>query len=186
VSADVDVRILVAALELLEEHGVARLTVEATAERAGVAKTTIYRRYRNAADLATAALAHSDEVGGALSGGDPDDLRATLLAFLTTLGTRLERVGLDVLGAMLTEPEGELLALHRRRMVLPHRDRLAGLIAAAQARGEVRDDADPLLLIELLVGSFFARHVAGREMAVEAWAEAALDLVWRGLEPDPR
>lgn len=47
----------------------------------------------------------------------------------------------------------------------------------------MRADVDPLLVIEMLVGSFFARHVAGREMPVEAWADAALDLVWRGMAP---
>lgn len=178
----VDDRILGAALELLEEQGMARLTVEATAERAGVAKTTIYRRHRNAADLATAALAHADtDVDAAAA--YPDDLRAALVAFLTTFAAERERVGLDVLGAMLAEPDGELLALHRERVVLPHRTRLAEQVVAAQDRGDVRADLDPLLVIELLVGSFFSRHVAGREMDAAAWAEAAVDLVWRGLEP---
>lgn len=179
----VDDRILAAALELLEEHGVARLTVEATAERAGVAKTTIYRRYRNAADLATAAIAEADTDADA-AGAHPDDLRAALLAFLAAFAAKLERVGLDVLGAMLAEPDGELLALHRERVVLPHREHLATLVVAAQERGQVRADFDPLLAIELLVGSFFARHVAGRSMDAEAWALAAVDLLWRGLEPE--
>jgi AcrR family transcriptional regulator len=178
----VDDRILAAALGLLEEQGVARLTVEATAERAGVAKTTIYRRYRNAADLASAAIAGADtDVDAAAA--HPDDLHAALLAFLTAFAAKLERVGLDVLGAMLAEPDGELLALHRERVVLPHREQLAAIIAAAQERGQVRRDVDPLLVIELLVGSFFARHVAGREMDADAWAAAAVDLVWRGLQP---
>lgn len=178
----VEDRILAAALELLEEHGVARLTMEATAERAGVAKTTLYRRHRNAADLATAAIAHADsDVDAAAE--HPDDLRAALLAFLRTFAAEREKVGLDVVGAMLSEPDGELLALHRERVVRPHRDRLAALVAVAQDRGEVRRDVDPLLAIELLVGSFFARHVAGRQMDPDAWAEAAVDLLWRGLEP---
>jgi len=178
----VEQRILDAALELLEARGVARLTVEAVAERSGVAKTTIYRRHRNAADLATAAIAYGDTDVDA-AGAHPDDLRAALLAFLTRFAAKLERVGLDVLGTMLSEPDGELLALHRERVVLPHREELATIVVAAQERGQVRADFDPLLAIELLVGSFFARHVAGREMDAQEWAAAAVDLLWRGLEP---
>jgi AcrR family transcriptional regulator len=181
VSADVDDRIMTAAFALLEEGGVARLTVGAVAERSGVAKTTIYRRHRNAADIASAALAYFDTDADAADA--EDDLRSALRAFLATLGRKLETVGLDVLGTMLTESDGELLALHRQRVVLPHRERVRRLIAAAQERGEVRADLDPLLVIELLVGSFFARHVAGREMDPDEWAAAAVDLLWRGMGP---
>lgn len=181
-SADVDDRILAAAHDLLAERGMAELTVEAVAERAGVAKTTVYRRYRNRNDVATAALARFDaDLGGAAAGDDP---RAALRGFLVAFARKLERMGLDVLGAMLTEPEGsDLLPLHRARVIEPHRRVVAHHIRAAQERGLVRADVDPLLVIEMLVGSFFARHVAGREMPVEAWADAALDLVWRGMAP---
>jgi AcrR family transcriptional regulator len=41
----VDEVILAAALDLLGEHGYSRLTVEGVALRAGVAKTTLYRRW---------------------------------------------------------------------------------------------------------------------------------------------
>ena len=41
-----DERITAAALDLLRTQGPAAVTVEAVAARSGVAKTTIYRRYR--------------------------------------------------------------------------------------------------------------------------------------------
>lgn len=179
----IDGRILSAAYALLGERGVRALTVEAVAARAGVAKTTIYRRYRNSADLATAALAHAgDELEGVVL---PDDLRAQLRIFLVAFATKLERAGLDVLGTMLSEPaDSELLELHRARVVGPHRERMSALVRAAQERGEVRADFDPALALELLVGSFFARHVGGRELAPEQWADAAVDLLWRGIAVD--
>src|ERR671935_2485662 len=48
--------ILDATRELLAELGVGGLTVEGVAARAGVAKTTIYRRWRSKEDLALAVL----------------------------------------------------------------------------------------------------------------------------------
>ena len=52
-----DQRISAAALDLLRTKGPAAVTVEAVVARSGVAKTTIYRRYRNRNDMLTAALA---------------------------------------------------------------------------------------------------------------------------------
>lgn len=40
-----DAAILQAARDLMAEGGLSNLTVEGTAQRAGVAKTTVYRRY---------------------------------------------------------------------------------------------------------------------------------------------
>src|SRR6266851_9913792 len=48
--------ILKATREILAQAGVHGLTVEGVAARSGVAKTTIYRRWRSKEDLALAAL----------------------------------------------------------------------------------------------------------------------------------
>lgn len=177
--------ILRATYDLLVERGVQALTVEAVAERAGVAKTTVYRRFRNRADLSTAALARfDDELDGVVL---PDGLRLQLRTFLVAFATTFERVGLDVLGTMLSEPaDSELLELHRARVVVPHRERMSALVRAAQERGEVRPDFDGRLAMEMLVGSFFARHVGGRQLDPEQWADESVDLLWRGMAVDGR
>ena len=64
-----DEAILAAARDLLAEGGLANLTVEGTAQRAGVAKTTVYRRYPTKLDLAVAAVADL------VSGGGPESER---------------------------------------------------------------------------------------------------------------
>ena len=51
-----DERITAAALELLRAKGPKAVTVEAVAARADVAKTTIYRRYRDRQEMLAAAL----------------------------------------------------------------------------------------------------------------------------------
>lgn len=50
-----DAAIMAAALELLRERGYAGLTLDDVADRAGVGKSSLYRRFRDRADLATAA-----------------------------------------------------------------------------------------------------------------------------------
>ena len=52
-----DEEILAVTLEMLREKGYRELTVDAVAERAGVAKTTVYRRWPSKGDLVAAAIA---------------------------------------------------------------------------------------------------------------------------------
>ena len=52
----VDAAIIAAAVDELAARGFAALSIEGVAARAGVAKTTIYRRWANAADLALDAM----------------------------------------------------------------------------------------------------------------------------------
>lgn len=61
-----DEAILRAARDLISEGGLANLTVEGTAQRAGVAKTTVYRRYPTKLALAVAAVAAQ------ISPGEPE------------------------------------------------------------------------------------------------------------------
>lgn len=53
----IDAAILDATLALIVEHGVETLRVDDVAERAGVGKAAIYRRYRSRDELLTAAIA---------------------------------------------------------------------------------------------------------------------------------
>ena len=55
--AGADDEILAVARTLLAEHGYGDLTVDAIAERAGVAKTTVYRRWPSKGALIAAAIA---------------------------------------------------------------------------------------------------------------------------------
>src|SRR3954471_3938293 len=68
--------ILDATRELLLEGGVQGLTVEGVAARAGVAKTTIYRRWRSKDELAFAVLLELVELLGV---PDVDDTRTELV-----------------------------------------------------------------------------------------------------------
>lgn len=179
-SAGVDDRIVAATLAVLRDRGYAALSMEGVAADAGVAKTTVYRRYRNRADLATAAIA--------VNAPDPPDRRAeprrALEQFLAGFARGIQEVGLDVLGAMMADGEDpEAMELHRERVIHPRVKEGVALLRAAQERGEVRPDADPRLALEMMVGSYFALSIGGREVQPEEWAREVVDAAWRGLEP---
>jgi AcrR family transcriptional regulator len=93
-----DLAILDATLSLLSEVGYDQLSMESIAARAGVAKTTIYRRYRDKAALVAAAVENR-------SGSTPPqvrsgDLRSNLLAVVAWLAIQISEQEVGLLGAL--------------------------------------------------------------------------------------
>jgi AcrR family transcriptional regulator len=175
-----DEAILATTLRLLKDIGYRNLSVEAVAAETGVAKTTIYRRYRNKADLATAALAAMIPVEELAQ--PSDDPQGDLVAFLAKFEAAHEDVGVDVIGSLLADRgESEFVELHRQRIIRPKQQRSRQLLRRAQELGLIRPDADLDLVMEMLIGSFIARHLSGRKRPAR-WAERAVMTVWQGLE----
>ncbi|MEA2423015.1 MAG: hypothetical protein QOF55_2114 [Thermoleophilaceae bacterium] len=174
-----DAAILDAALRHLRTHGYDGLSMEQVAADAGVGKATLYRRYRNRADLASTALAAvtADEFERAPM---PDATREALIDHLIRFERCTGQIGLDVVASLLGErSDPELLALHRERVVSRGRARARSILHRAQERDEIRADADLDAAMEMLIGSLFARRLAGRDGP--GWPETAVDTLMRGL-----
>jgi AcrR family transcriptional regulator len=142
--------ILEAVIDLLPEHGLKGLTIEAVAARAGVGKTTIYRRWPGKNELVVEAVGLLRPPGpppdtGSLVG----DLEALVAIQRKRLeATRLPRVIPRVLGEALEEPE--LHAQIVERAVKPIRDILATVVHRAMERGELREDLDVEVMVDIL------------------------------------
>src|SRR5947209_20203724 len=76
---EADRLILETAHRLLREQGYDRLTIDAVAREAGVARTTIYRRYRDKADLVSAAV---ETLRAPVKRSASGDVRRDLIAHL--------------------------------------------------------------------------------------------------------
>jgi AcrR family transcriptional regulator len=152
--------ILDATRELLtEEGGVRALTVEAVAARSGVAKTTIYRRWRDKWELALDAVM-IDMLPRLDDPVDVGDTRKELITFTNSvvklLGAQPYGPAMQALVSQIaTQPE--LARIYRERAVEPRRATLAPVIERGIARGDLRPDTDPRLLHEFLVGPIFYR-----------------------------
>ena len=152
--------ILDATRELLAESGdVGSLTVEAVAARSGVAKTTIYRRWRDKWELALDAVM-IDMLPGFAAPVDVGDTRKELVTFvdaarknLSTLPSAPAMQGLA--SQIATEPE--LGRVYREQVVEPRREQLRPVVERGIARGDLRPDTDVRLVHELLVGPIFYR-----------------------------
>jgi AcrR family transcriptional regulator len=152
--------ILHATRELLSEDADVRsLTIEAVAARAGVAKTTVYRRWRDKWELALDAVM-IDMLPRFANPVDVGDTRAELVTFL---GSVVEQLGTAPMGPAMqalvsqiaTEPD--LARVYREQAVEPRRERLRPVIERGIARGDLRPDTDVRLVHELMVGPVFYR-----------------------------
>src|SRR5436190_17580502 len=114
---EADRLILEAAKRLLHEQGYDRLTMDAVASLAGVARTTIYRRYRDKAELVSAAI---DTLRDPARRPRSGDTHADLVAHVENMRRNFD---MSLAGTLLMEEphNPRLLALFRERMVLPRR-----------------------------------------------------------------
>ncbi len=170
-----------AALRQLAAIGYGRLSMESVASEAGVARATVYRRYRDKADLVTAAIAeHAAALGGSAL---PDSPREALEAFLVDFDANFSRFCVEVLGALLGNREDPTaLMMHRERTIAPRKALARSLLEEARERGELSPDADLDLALDMLVGVVLARAVSGEETTA-GWAVRALETIWRGMGP---
>jgi AcrR family transcriptional regulator len=148
-----DAEILGVALSLLQERGYHDFTVEDVAERAGTAKTTIYRRFPTKAALVVAALTPGStaHVPAPNSGSVQADLARILHEVIALLRGA---------GDAQNEPE---LAAAMRAAVAPDRNRILDVLSRIRLR------TDATLLADLLLGAL----LLGRR-EVEAIVETVL------------
>src|SRR5436190_24255842 len=173
---EADRLILEAAKRLLHEQGYDRLTMDAVASLAGVARTTIYRRYRDKAELVSAAI---ETLRSPSKSSDTGDARRDLIAQLENARRNFD---MSLAGTLLMEEpyNPELLELFRKRMVLPRRDIVASVIEHGVERGQVRPGIDTGRVLDLLLGAlFFAVLSEGRPGA--SWAGESGDALWPAL-----
>lgn len=164
---------------LLRELGYDRLTMDAVAREAGVARTTVYRRYRDKADLVSAAI---DTLRAPKKRSASGDARADLIAHLD--GVR-RNYGVSLAGTLLMEEphNPRLLELFRERMVIPQREIVADTIREGIERGQLRADLDIERVLDLLLGAFFAAVFAGGRPGPE-WPTTIVDTLWPALAAD--
>ena len=172
--------ILAAALRQLNSVGYVNMSMDSVAVEAGVARTTVYRRFRDKADLVTAAIA-SDLV--LKDGAESADPRGDLIDFVEEFDRHAGRCMLEVLGSLLgSHEEAGILELHRERVIGPRSAYARSLLLRAVELGQLRPDVDLDLTLKMLVGAVLARTVSGSPPR-PGWVAEAVDALWRAWAP---
>lgn len=180
-SQEADRAILDAIVELLLEGGYQEVTIEGVATRAGVAKTTIYRRWTTKAAMVVEAIQEAGRdcpVEQARSGAET--LAESLERMILTLSdSRAARI---ISGLAVEMPHNEELAeAVREGLMKPNRAALIALLEQGIVRGELRAGVDVEVVADLLVGPLFFRLLFSGAPVLPELAVATVDTVLEGI-----
>ncbi|MEV7972198.1 TetR/AcrR family transcriptional regulator [Cellulomonas sp. NPDC089187] len=155
--AGVDETVLAATLDLLATHGYTGLRINDVADAAGVAKTTIYRRWPSLAHLAVAAVERALGDRTTAPTGDPladlERLVTTAVAGLAANGASLVAIAQDI----HRQADPELRSAYRQRIIDPVREPAITLVQSAIDRGLLSAAAQPADLVDAAIGAVLYR-----------------------------
>ena len=155
--ARADEAILNATLALIAERGVDGLRVDDVAERAGVGKAAIYRRYRSRDELLVAAVA---DLVGEIAIPDTGSTEADLLALMREAVQLYGRQpAADAMRAVVVAMNRDpaVARATREGFIAGRRDALKQVIERGIERGDLRADVDVELALDTLAGPLFYR-----------------------------
>jgi AcrR family transcriptional regulator len=182
-SAGAEQAIRDAAAELLSERGIGGFSVEAVAARAGVAKTTVYRRWPTREELLVAVVSGLKAPAEIAPG---ESVRGDLLHFLRSTAYE-DRSGrwTRLMNRLLIEADEypELVADVWRQSVRPRREYLAGILRRGVEEGLVRPGADLDLLVDMLISPVTSRIRLRRGPLTGDQLAELVDTVLRGVAP---
>jgi AcrR family transcriptional regulator len=176
--------VLEATIDLLAHRGYVALSFEEVAAKAGVSRTTIYRRWPVKQDLVRAALLRMAEEHPVApdTGSLRDDLLAGIRLKLLAGATEREAGLTRALMAELTDPE--LLALARvvrDRVLQP----FVAAVDRAIARGELPAGTDAMAVIDPILAPVHVKSCLLREPIEPGYVERLVDLVLAGARHLP-
>jgi AcrR family transcriptional regulator len=170
--------ILTAVMELLTEDGFSKLTMGAVAERAGVGKPTVYRRWPAKAELVVDAMMRLAPPISPRRTGDPrTDLRRLVRAAITQLTSPpLGATMVALMAGMHTNPD--LTRLVQERLAWPRRGTVGEAIERAVELGQLRPESDSELMLDLMLGSLLYRWLISGRTLPRTTVDRIVDTVW--------
>jgi AcrR family transcriptional regulator len=180
-SAIADKAIREAAVDLFAERGFEGFSVEDVADRAGVSKATVYRRYPSKVDLVVEAgsCLATDEIAFPDTGNLRDDVRGLARSLVSAFkNTRAGKMMPVMTFERRRYPE---LDAGYRRFLADRKARTREVLRRGIARGELPPDTDVAVMSSMLVGPIFHRLMITQEPMNEAFVDALVDALLRGF-----
>ncbi|KJL35851.1 TetR/AcrR family transcriptional regulator [Microbacterium azadirachtae] len=171
-------RIQDAAWEIFSERGLPGVTMEAIAIRAGVAKTTVYRRWPTKSAILIDALKErlAPLVKFPQEGTVRDDVVAQIEAVIDLFGSRTGRAYLALIAESVHDPDvGTAL---RERYIADQREAAILRLRIGIDHGELASRTDPEILIDSLYGALYYRVLVAHVPLDRAYATRLVDSIW--------
>ncbi|HUI58996.1 MAG TPA: TetR/AcrR family transcriptional regulator [Steroidobacteraceae bacterium] len=174
----IDSEVVAAVLGVLRTSGYRSVTIEKIARDVGRARTSLYRRWPSKRHLV--AYAVISELGDNPA-PDTGDLRRDLVSAVKTLWAAFRGPLGQALGGLVGEmaQDPELAALIREDVLAARRRSMRAAFARALDRGEVRDDLDIELVLDMLTGPFYYRALFKHAAITRRTTSEVVDCVLR-------
>jgi AcrR family transcriptional regulator len=154
---------LEATADLLEENGLAGLSIEAIAARAGVSKVTIYKWWPSRGSVAIDAFFHRHRQTMVFpdTGDVREDLTAQMLTLVRAFRGRPGEIMAELIGQAQSDPA--LAETLRTNWLQPRRDASRAVIQRGIERGELRADVSVPVVTDELYGPVYFRLIVRHE-----------------------
>ncbi|MEU0069246.1 TetR/AcrR family transcriptional regulator [Streptomyces sp. NPDC006332] len=182
-----------AALALVGEVGYPRTTIEGIAARAGVGKQTIYRWWTSKADVLLEAFldlseqaAREAEPEGQFTIPDTGDLAADLKTVLRLTVDQLRDPRFEVPSRALAAEgvvDEELGRIMMAKLLEPSLQLYVDRLRAAQEAGQVRQEIDPRIALELWVSPLAQRWLQYTGPISYEYTDTLVDYALYGIGP---
>jgi AcrR family transcriptional regulator len=180
-SLQAEAAILKATLYLLERQPLRKVTADAIAQRAGVSKATIYKWWPNKSLVALDAYlaGMSEQVPIPDTGSAERDFTQQLKSVMAFYTSPLGRLFPQFIAEGQSDPG--FLALFRERFLYARRDTARVMWRRGVDRGEIREEIDSEIVLDLIYGPMVFRLLAGHGSLSDRESEAIVAAAFGGL-----
>ncbi|MDZ8223342.1 TetR/AcrR family transcriptional regulator [Nostoc sp. ChiVER01] len=175
--------IVQATLDLLAEVGYESMSIEAIASRAGVGKTTIYRRYTSKEELVADAI---ESLRDDLVIPDTGRFWGDMDILINNAAKKIDSpLGRQTLALIISTASSnpQFAEVYWTKYTKLRREAFSKVLERAKSRGEIHKDADVDLIIDLVSGSlYYALIFKPTTEPVEAYMRRTINLLLKGIE----
>ena len=181
-SIHADQAILQATLDLLADVGYESMSIEAIASRAGVGKTTIYRRYTSKEELVADAIESlRDDLAIPDTGSFWGDMDILINNAAKKIDSPLGRQTLALIISTASS-NSQFAEVYWTKYTKLRREAFSKVLERAKSRGEIHKDADVDLIIDLVSGSlYYALIFKPTTEPVEGYMRRTVNLLLKGI-----
>ena len=174
---------LEATLAVLDDTGYIHLTLEDVARRAGTSKPAIYRRWPDRRRLVLAALgSRLGEVRAPDTGCTLCDIDECLKLFVAAFGRMPPGALAPLYGDCAAD--AEMRAAFMTTLFEPPRAAVRETLDRAAALGDLRDEVDRALIVDLIGSLVYYRLLFGHAPTTDAEIERVVETLLQGIAAD--
>lgn len=175
---ETDRKIALATMQIAVSEGVKAVTIEEVSRRSGVAKTTIYRRYRNSEELLENLSFFKTLPAPDLTVLKPSKENLALL-IKSAVAYFDQSVGVRSVGMILCS-DSDFFRQVFDHVVVPIRDRVTEFFNNGKQAGVFRQNANVNFVLDQVIGGMVA-NAAVHGTVEESWNRQIVDFLWASI-----